>query len=363
MDISKNIGDLLASPEWPEAVPADLICNKASEKQKHERAKNILQYLLPANLSGLRVLDFGCGEGHTTEHASTLNAEFSVGYDNIEYPSTFMPWESAAKHALLTTNYESVQQNGPYDIILMYDVLDHADTHPVELLKLAKSLLKPDGRIFVSCHPFVSRHGSHLYTTLNKAFAHLLLSSEELVALSPVAANEVSQFTNRVLLPSITYSKWFAQAQLAIVDKNIRRDPIEPFFFTPLIKQRIYEHAISVSDLGKHILSNEMSQSFCDFTLQPNDEIINEPDVYVITTMSHIVDRRGAYMHDLLSNGHIGTAESNNLWQLENNTLILKWFDAKRGDYFIDTCTLSDNEQLFRGTNQSGTTIHGSIWV
>ena len=106
-----------------------------------------------------------------------------------------------------------------------------------------------------------------------------------------------------------------------------------------------------------------MSQSFCDFTLQPNDEIINEPDVYVITTMSHIVDRRGAYMHDLLSNGHIGTAESNNLWQLENNTLILKWFDAKRGDYFIDTCTLSDNEQLFRGTNQSGTTIHGSIWV
>jgi hypothetical protein len=47
------------------------------------------------------------------------------------------------------------------------------------VLNKARRLLADKGRIYVRCHPFTSRHATHLYQQCNKAFLHLLTTEEE----------------------------------------------------------------------------------------------------------------------------------------------------------------------------------------
>jgi len=213
-----HLKELLRSNAWPAAIVPEFMCRPDSETDKHERAVNILTGLVP--LQKLSFLDFGCGEGHVAWQAA-CTAKKVVGYEIED-----QPWGHLVKDNLyFTTNFNDVKQHGPYDVILLYDVLDHCDD-PVAILKQAKQVRKSNGPVYVHCHPWASRHATHLYHTINKAFLHLVFSEKELLKLGFKGTK-----TLKLLHSMETYRKWFADAGLHVKMEAPHRKPIEDFFF------------------------------------------------------------------------------------------------------------------------------------
>ena len=90
------------------------------------------------------------------------------------------------QNTTITTDWGFVKSNGPYNVIILFDVIDHLKIeNPTEVLRKLGELLAPDGKIYMRCHPITSRHGTHLYHDLNKAYVHLVFTGEELRQLVP----------------------------------------------------------------------------------------------------------------------------------------------------------------------------------
>lgn len=255
------IGDLLNSESWPEAVFPAQIADLNSETDKDERAQGISNILLPP-LDGKRFLDFGCGEGHLAAYASK-EAEYSVGYDILAPKASRFEWDAPQQSMLLTTDFGSVKEHGPYDVILLYDVVDHCES-PSELLEMAKSVLAPEGRLYMRCHPWCSRHGGHAYRFLNKAFAHLIFSEEELRTMGVELEKVV-----KVVRPLDTYAKMIAKAGLVLdSDLEVDHQQVESFFRdTPPIARRILKRW-GVSSWSDDPPEFQMSMCFLDYVLK-----------------------------------------------------------------------------------------------
>lgn len=251
---------------WPEAVPSELICDMKSTPDKQERAQGILDIIVDEDIKDKSFLDFGCGEGFLAQVAAK-NAKIAVGYDIVQ--SGDLKWEAEADKCLLTTNMAEVQKHAPYDVICLYDVLDHV-TDPIAVLKQAKDLVGDMGRIYARCHPWCSRHGSNLYYEVNKAYIHLIFTEEELATLGYVAPPNI-----KVLFPQMTYDKIIKASDLKIVSRYTDNDPLESFFLNnDVIKQRIlanWDAPIPFANPGWKIEKfpkDQLEQSFVDFVLR-----------------------------------------------------------------------------------------------
>ena len=55
-----------------------------------------------------------------------------------------------------------------------------SDTELVQQLKEIKGLLATGGKVFMRTHPYCSRHGTHLYHEINKAYIQMVFTNEEL---------------------------------------------------------------------------------------------------------------------------------------------------------------------------------------
>ena len=261
---------LLETDQWPESVYSFQIADESSESDKTERAEGIVDVLFQHDLNNMKFLDFGCGEGHVAKYCSN-NSSVSVGYDIIKAPNSSFAWEELTNNFLLTNDFDKVKENGPYDIILLYDVLDHAivsslDQHNsmVQLLYNAKSVLSPEGTIYLRCHPWCSRHGGHLYRKLNKAFLHLVFSEEELgllgLNLEPI---------HKVLAPLFTYDNVIKDAKLKKITESIEKQQVESFFSSDsVIKDRLLS-TWGIKFWGdRNTPEFQMSQCFVDYTLK-----------------------------------------------------------------------------------------------
>lgn len=254
---------LLKSDDWPHAVFAVQIADDNSERDKEERAEGISDIILPP-LKGKRFLDFGCGEGHVAKHVAK-EAALSVGYDVSHSHKSNFVWEEAQGAGLLTSDFGRVKEMGPYDAVLMYDVLDHAvGDSPSELLSKAASVLSDGGRIYMRCHPWCGRHGGHLYRKINKAFVHLVLTDEELRACGVEPEHNL-----RVLKPLWLYSEAIKAAGLVGEgEPEIDSQEVEDFFKdTPVLKKRILRHW-GASEWDHDPPSFQMSQCFIDYVLK-----------------------------------------------------------------------------------------------
>ena len=240
-----DVLDLLQSPDWPEATPSVLICDENSEFDKTERAMGIIDYF---SLENKRVLDFGCGEGHL---AATVKSG-SVGYDIVR--SGNLLWESQEEY-LLTTDFDKVLRNAPYDTIILFDVLDHCKS-PVETLTQVKSVCSPNTQVLVRCHSWMSRHGSHLYKKANKAWIHLFFSEDELAQMGLA----IEQPLQKYYFPLGEQKKWFTEAGFNIVKENAIKSAVEQFFRNPKLASRL-------KGGHKDFPEFQMSQSFNDYTL------------------------------------------------------------------------------------------------
>ena len=260
--------------QWPVAANPTAICNKHKNEDKMQRAKGVVELMIETDLAGKKFLDFGCWEGHMAYHAAK-QTDLSVGYDIRErnWPvvgnanNNFEP----TSNLILTTSWEEMVKNGPYDVILIFDVLDHANVKdgldaPGELLKkINEELLAPDGTIYMRCHPWISRHGTHIYQEVNKAYVHLVLTDDELLSLGM----NMGEPTHKVIAPIMTYRKWITNAGLHLENERVIREPMEPFFKTPAISKRIIENCQMKDGNGQLMFPEfQTTIAFIDFILR-----------------------------------------------------------------------------------------------
>ena len=248
----------LQSDTWPEAVNPNLICDPNSEQDKVERGRGIIELMIEEDLKKMKFLDAGCGEGHCAFLSAEYGTQVSIGFDIKEYDS----WKGFKKdNFLLTSDFEEVKKHGPYDIITIFDVIDHIKgMEPVTFLQACKSVLSDNGKIYMRCHPFVSRHATHLYHELNKAYVHLVFTTEELKQLVP-NSKHVEESTG-VTHPIKTYGDYIEQAGLKVINRRDITEKVEPFFKIPKIAERIMKHA----EFG-HFPEFQLSVQFIDYIL------------------------------------------------------------------------------------------------
>jgi 2-polyprenyl-3-methyl-5-hydroxy-6-metoxy-1,4-benzoquinol methylase len=253
----EELKKLLESDAWPAAVDPTLICDPNSEEDKLNRAEGILELLIEESLENKKFLDFGCGEGHVPFKAIDQKVSSSVGYD-IKEDSHWADF----KNCILTTDLEIVKSNGPYDVILVYDVLDHMNQSEMAgVLTQIKDLLSDSGTIYLRTHPFCSRHATHLYHKINKAFVHLVFTASELEKLgyeTPINAN--------IMWPIKQYNACFINSNLKQINSNTLRERIEDFFKNnSIIEKRLREKN---SLYNNDFPSFQCEQQFLDFILK-----------------------------------------------------------------------------------------------
>lgn len=256
----RHFASKLNSEEWPAAADPMIICKKDSDEDKTMRASAIFSLLLAARFADgngkKKFLDFGCGEGHIVQQVIKSNmASYAIGYDLEDFNWSKFP------DLNLTIDVNKVKENGPYDLILLYDVLDHVtDDKQIEVLKLAKSFLAKNGKIVVRFHPWCSRHGTHMWD-LNKAFAHVVFSSEELERMGHKGI-----YTVKVTHPSITYKQWIDGSDLKIINEKITSEQSGPIFESNKdLKARVIANCGYPSN---HLPYNMIEQIWCDYVLE-----------------------------------------------------------------------------------------------
>ena len=248
LTVEEEIVWLQSKHDWPAAVNPMLIADDTSETDKLERAEGILDHFADFRLSKMKFLDFGCGEGHLARKSLEKGVLVAVGYDpHVESDIT--------DKLIITPDFNKVIFQAPYDFIMLYDVLDHAEKEtPIDILEKIKGLSKSNTIIKIRCHPWISRHGGHQYKKTNKAFSHLVFNEKEL------APESIS--TLKLNNPLETYKEWFAKTGFQIKSENIIKEPVESFFKSAMIKRRIMvNQGMNVADLAN------LDCSFVDYEL------------------------------------------------------------------------------------------------
>ena len=269
---TKEVMDLLDSQEWDEAVNPNLLVQ--SEEDKRIRAEDIVFLFMGDKQDGITFLNVGCEEGHIADLVANRNAKLSVGYD-IKIENEWQKNNFNRPNLFYSNEFSEIQAKGPYDKILMYDILDHVE-NPIEILKQVKSVLSPNGEINIRCHPWCSRHGGHLYKIKNKAYLHLILTDEEIKMINEgllmISNGGKLIYVNKIIHPRNTYARWFNEIGLKIDSDYMVEDTVPSFFYkNPIISSRIKKNwqtspnpHLSSGEIFPHF---QLGISFIDYKL------------------------------------------------------------------------------------------------
>lgn len=252
----KHIGDLLAIDCWPEAMPTFMARKEPSEQDQLNRANAVLDFMIDRSLDKLSFLDYGCGDGWITRQVLKRGVSESTGYDLAQSEK----WKEHSG-VLLTTNRGELKHRH-YDVVMLYDVLDHTED-PVGLMQHVKSLIKPDGSLYIRCHPWTSKHASHLFKqNLNLAYIHLFLKYEELAE----TIGSKPMFTREERDPIKAYHWWFSDFE--IKKERFVKEPVSEFFHVPAFKDLLAnEQGIPAEHIDGFLKLMEIQ--FVDYVLVP----------------------------------------------------------------------------------------------
>ncbi|RTK95657.1 MAG: methyltransferase domain-containing protein [Neisseriaceae bacterium] len=248
--------EMLFSENWPIAVNPNLICN-LSEESKKNRAIDVIDLIIEKKLSSKeKFLDLGCKEKYCLKAA-----EQKYGCQCVGFNENFIS-SKESENIFISNSLEEIKKMGTYDAILLFDIIDHSKYDPVNLLKTAANLLSPNGRIYMRCHPWISRHGTHLYRKLNKAFMHLVFKDEEIKEL---IENYEPEENKKIIKPLLRYNYFISESGLIQESRSEVKEPVESFFKTKIIKERIIENTSK-----KDFFEFQMGLSFIDYVLKKN---------------------------------------------------------------------------------------------
>ncbi len=264
-DEFEQLKSLLKSPSWPEAVPDYLICKKTDDEDKMDRAYGIIEmvnYILKdeinnsifKDLKNKKILDFGCGEGHLTKALAKMGAN-SFGFD-IEKQGDLI-WEEEKENGLITTDWEKIKEEKDFDIVILYDVLDHS-VDPIDVLNKVKEVSSYSTYIFCRCHPWTSPHAGHYYQEINKAYIHFIFTEDEIIKLG-LKPN----FSQKTYLPLNHNEKWFKRTGLRSIYHSMQKVEVSSFFKS----NKIIEKRLSSPEYEGSFPEWQMSQAFNDYVL------------------------------------------------------------------------------------------------
>lgn len=225
IDRNKFLSDVMSLDEWPVAIENHL-CLPPTDKDKIDRANSNLLTMIDRSMEGVNFLDFGCGEGWLAQQAIHRGVAESTGYD-IKHSKT---WNT--KSAKYTHIYNELSRSH-YDIIVLFDVLDHCED-PISVMSQVKSLLKKDGSVYIRCHPWTGSYATHVCKQgLNKAYIHLFLTYEEIAS----QIQEPPIFT-RIEKDAFTAYHWCFK-DFEIQKERVYTEDLDPFFKQDEIKQML----------------------------------------------------------------------------------------------------------------------------
>lgn len=143
-----------------------------------DRARRRLEAVHDAiGLSGVRVLEFGCGAGYEVWYMAHHLGADAYGVDVTE---------RAAWPALIDDRTHlvcaDITKNDPFadsffDRIISFSVFEHVH-HPHAALRELFRIMKPGGLAWISANLYRSAVASHLYRDVNFPFPHLLFSDD-----------------------------------------------------------------------------------------------------------------------------------------------------------------------------------------
>ena len=115
------------------------------------RIQYILNQLKDLDLKNTKILDLGCGGGLVSESLSRLGAKVTgidfVG-NNINI-AKHHSIKSKLKIDYIHGDIEKIKMNKKFDLIIMFEILEHVNNWKKLLLKIDKNL-KKDGKIIIS---------------------------------------------------------------------------------------------------------------------------------------------------------------------------------------------------------------------
>lgn len=260
-DVFDNM-DLIFGASWVEAVSESLIVNEKDDSETKARAKSIVELMSPEerSIQNLKILDFGCGDGKTSQELLEKQASKVIGFDIQESKK----WESK-DNLIYTTDYKLVQENAPYDFILGYNVLDYVEK-PEQTLRNLGEMLNNHGSISLRMFPWIGRFGGDLHKQINKAFIHLVFPENILKE-----KGYDIPFKNKVIHPIMTYRNWIKYANLEIIKEEKDMQEVEKFFLDNF-QSVFYDHykKSPVEDFRtrKGDLSKVLSFRYIDYFLK-----------------------------------------------------------------------------------------------
>lgn len=304
---------LLQGNEWPSAVPPELVYLPSKVEDHHKRAKAIFDQFFNVSLKNKKVLDFGCGEGFLTLRIAQAEATISVGYD-IKQGKHVSEWEQTNQNYLLTTDLNRVKHHAPYDIIILYDVIDHLINDNIyEMMHQIRCLSTKGTIVMLRSHPWTSRNSESQLSVLNRAFSRLILHENEAQTLSLDTTNRsnklsLSSYRDAVLdnplrfMPAISFKYhprvWLTESiveaptffesaykylnrspkridWLSLSSEYIHHTAVELFFFqNKIIKERIKANLnnpiFQLPIIGDLLLRNFLEITYVDYILVVN---------------------------------------------------------------------------------------------
>jgi len=254
----EHVKSLMEIDCWPVAVPDHLV-NSATKEDQINRANMVWDMFSDRPIEKMDFLDFGCGEGWITKQALSRGASTATGYDIEENPN----WANI-EGVNFTTDLSELSEN-TYDVIMLFDVLDHCED-PVGVMQKVKSLLKlSGGSVYVRCHPWTSKHATHAYKQgLNKAFIHLFLNWDEIDFF--LGEDQKPMFTRKEINPVEAYRWWFHEFNIA-KERFVKGEPLSDFFLVESFKKLVIDEQKIPSDRVEGFFK-DMEIDFVDFVLE-----------------------------------------------------------------------------------------------
>lgn len=251
----ESIEKLINSDFWPKAVP-DPVIVRTVDAMAH-RSKSILASFV-GELKDKTFMDFGCGNGFCVKYAAD-KASMAVGFD----AKADEGWSKI--EALISDDFKSIKDKGPFDVILMYDVFDHIPEKDIDTaLHRLRVVCHSDTVIKVRCHPWTAIHGGHVYENLNRAYAHLFMTDEQL-------SKHQSEYVRKITRPMKTYKDAWSNHGFKAADSKTHRinwahGGVGDFFSQDDVTDYLASKAaLGAADWQKRVLPVE----FIDFTLKP----------------------------------------------------------------------------------------------